>query len=480
MSSAKITLAILEAVKRSPVEFITRFLKNPDGTAAQPHPGQIELLMALVNGVTDLVAACGRQWGKSVVLAWYICWFLIRYKNRQVYIIAPTLDQARIIFNEVSRHFRAYPLNMLLSKKITDFPFPSIQLINGSACHARGGNSPQYIRGKPAHLVIEDEAAFIKEGVHPNVIEPMLTVTGKMDGSAILRISTPFGQGDFFDGAEAARKDQSGRSRFFHFSSLDNPHADKERLFRVRDRYGEDSLIWQTEYLANFAASDLAVFAWADIKAAYEGYPGINKENGSVLFPQKAQSGHRYTQGVDLANRRDYFVSAMLDASDPLYAYMVRMDRLQQKGYATYKSIVRANYNAYNSSPTMIDATSLGESVVEDLGDINPEGFIYTGTSKFDIVHNLVRMFNERRIGIPFLRDIVDELRYFEYEMTPAGKLKMEARQGHDDIVMALALAASLASRPLYTGFFKGVDLDELGRPRQKKLPRDYTPNDDE
>lgn len=478
MSSAKITLAILEAVKRSPVEFIRRFLKNPDGTAAEPHIGQIELLNALVAGVIDLVAACGRQWGKSVVLAWYICWFLLRYKNRQVYIVAPTLDQARIIFNEVARHFRAYPLNLLLAKKITEHPFPSIQLLNGSAVHARGGNSPQYIRGKPAHLVIEDEAAFIKEGVHPNVIEPMLTVTGKMEGSAILRISTPFGQGDFFEGAEAARKDTSGRSKFFHFSSLDNPHADKERLYRVRDRYGEDSLIWQTEYLANFAASDLAIFPWSDIKAAYENYPV--GENGQITFPAKAQQGHRYTQGVDLANRRDYFVAALLDATDPLYAYMVRMDRLQQKGYATYKSIVRANYNAYNSASTMIDATSLGESVAEDLADINPEPFIYTGTSKYDIVHNLVRMFNERRIGIPFNRDIVDELRYFEYEMTPAGKLKMEARQGHDDIVMALALSGSLASRPLYTGFFRGVDLDELGHARHKKLPKDYTPNDED
>ena len=457
-----------EAIKKSPVEFVRLMLKNPDGTPSDPHEGQIQLLIALISGINDLVVSAGRQWGKSIVLGWYVVWFALRYKNRQIYIVAPTLDQARIIFNEVSRHFREFPLRLMLAKRVTDFPFPKIELLNGSQIHARGANSPQYIRGKPAHLIIEDEAAFIKDGVHPNVIEPMLTVTGRMEGSAILRISTPFGQGDFYDGAISAQKDQSGKSKFFHFSSLDNPHADKNRLFRIRDRYGEQSLLWQTEYLALFADSDLAIFPWADIKYAYEHFPGYT-EKGTLQFPIPAKPGSRYVQGVDLANRRDYFVTTVLDATDPLYAPMVRMDRLQQKGYAYYKGLLRSNFNAYNSPRTLIDATSLGESVVEDLRDIGAEGYTYTSTSKYDIVHNLVRMFNEHRIGIPLDRDIIDELRFFQYEITPSKKLKMEAKQGHDDIVMSLALSGQLASQPLYTGFFYAVDMEPYSDPFKRE-----------
>lgn len=472
----------MEIVRSSPIEFIRRFLTSADGEPALPHSGQEAVLTAVMNPLLkDTVIVAGRQWGKSILLSWFICWFLMRYPNRHVWIIAPTLDQARIIFNEVAGHFRRYPLNTMLAKKIVEFPFPALYTSNGSICHARGANSPQYIRGNPADLIIEDEAAFIKEGVHTNVIEPMLTVTGKKDGNGIIRISTPFGTGDFYNGAHAAELDTTGRSKYFHFTSLDNPHADVRRLHAIRDLYGESSLIWQTEYMGNLEIADLSIFPFADIKWAYEHYPYTTKE-GEQEYPQSPVAGHRYVQGVDLANRSDYFVASLFDVTNPMLSHMVRHDRMQLKGYTTYKAIVRQNYHAFNSPKTLIDATSLGESVVEDLQDIGAEGFRFTGSqAKYDLVHNLVRMLNEHRITIPYDRDIIDELRYFSYEITPSKRVKMEARQGHDDIVMALALAAQLASQPYMTGFFLGVDFDGFGNPTHvKRMPRNYDPFKDE
>lgn len=173
---------------------------------------------------------------------------------------------------------------------------------------------------------------------------------------------------------------------------------------------------------------------------------------------------------------RDFFVATVLDTTDPRLAVQVRHDRMQKKGYATYKSVVRANYSAYNQTRTLIDATSLGESVVEDLRDIGAEGYKFTGTeAKYDITHNLVRMFNEHRIAIPFQRELVDELRFFQYKFTPSKKLKMEAKEGHDDYVMSLALAGELASRPSYTGFFLG-GLKAVSIHKPPKLPPNYDP----
>lgn len=459
---------------QDPLTFITTFLRHPDGSPIEPHHAQIEIINAFMAGTFDLVIAAGRQFGKSTVLGWLVVWYILRYPARHVYIVAPSLDQARIIYDEVARHFEG-PLRVMLKRKPVDFPFPHIELLNGSHVHGRGANSPKYIRGKLVHLMIEDEAAYFKDGIHPNTIEPMFTVTSTMEHTGIIRISTPFGQGDFFDGAMAAQNDTTGRSKFLHYSSLDNPYANRSLLEQIRDRYGEDSLIWQTEYLAEFADSDLAIFNSADIKAAYQNYP-YQSDQGRVEYPISPKGGHRYVQGVDLANMRDYFVSTVLDTSDPRQAIQVRHDRLQKKGYATYKSIVRANYSSYNQARTLVDATSLGESVVEDLRDIGAEGYKFTSNeAKYDIVHNLVRMFNERRIAIPYQRDLIDELRFFQYEITPAKKLKMEAKQGHDDYVMSLAMAGQLASQPLFTGFFQGVDISALGMSK-KKLPEDYDP----
>lgn len=463
---------IKDALRDDPVAFVRMLLKEPDGTPSEPHPGQVEMLHTIL-GKKDCVFVTGRQWGKSKGMGWYIAWWMLRYPHRHVRIFAPTLDQARIIFNEVANMFRTYPLNSMLAKKIVDFPFPEIALTNGTHCHARGANSPEYIRGQPTHLAVVDEASYIKEGVFPNVIEPLFTVTGKTEGNGLIRISTPFGQGDFADAAMAAQGDKSGTKAYLHFTSLDNPYADKERLYAIRDYYGEDSLIWQSEYMGNFAASDMAIFSAKDIKWAYENYPGYNERGELTNYPQLVVPSHNYVQGVDLANRSDYFVATILDATNDRSIIQARHDRLQQKGYAHYKGVVRQNFNSYNKARTLVDATSLGESVTEDLRDIAAEGYKFTSQSKYDLVHNTVRLFNEHRLKIPYIRELIDELKYFQYEITPAKNVKMEAKQGHDDYVMSLALAGQLASQPLFTGFFRGVDL-EPGN--SLKRPPDYDP----
>jgi hypothetical protein len=451
----KKTLKLTDRAFDDPIVFITTFLRHPDGSPITPHQAQIQIIQAFMSGVFDLVIAAGRQFGKSTVLGWLVVWYILHFSNRHVYIVAPSLDQARIIYDEVARHFEG-PLRVMVKRKPVEFPFPHIELVNGSHVHGRGSNSPKYLRGKLVHLLIEDEAAYFKDGIHPNTIEPMFTVTSNMEHTGIIRISTPFGEGDFLEGAQAAQKDTTGHSAFMHFTSFDNPYANKPLLEGFRERYGEDSLLWRTEYLAEFADSDLAVFASQDIKWAYENYP-YQTEQGRLEYPVQVKSGHRYVQGADLANMRDYFVDTVLDATDPRLAVQVRHDRLQKKGYATYKSIVRANYYGYNHTRTLLDATSLGESVVEDLRDISAEGYKFSGSeAKYDIVHNLVRMFNEHRLAIPFIRELVDELRNFQYEITPAKRIRMEAKQGHDDYVMALSMAGQLASQPLFTGFFLG------------------------
>lgn len=443
-----------------PVDFARIFLRHPDGKPVSFHEAQLAIVNAFMEtpNYIDLVIEAGRQLGKSTGLAWFVCWYLVRFSGRQVYIVAPSLDQARIIYDEIVRQFTTTALSVFIKGHPVDFPFPHLALLNGSHVHGRGANSPKYLRGKTPHLLIEDEAAFFKDGLHPETIEPMFTVTSNMDYTGIIRISTPFGEGDFAEGVLSAKRDTTGGSKYLHFTSFDNPYANRKRLEGIRDRYGENSLLWRTEYLAESVGNELAVFAPEDIKWAYEHYPYVT-EHGTVQYPYPAQKAHQYVQGVDLANRRDYFVDTILDTTNPLWV-QVNHSRLQRRGYAYYKQVVRSNWSRYNNAKTLVDATSLGESVVEDLADIRAEGYRFTGsTAKYDIVHNLVRALNEHRIAIPMVRELVSELQNFQYEITPSKNLKMEAKEGHDDYVMSLALSAELASRPsvsFFLGGFKG------------------------
>jgi hypothetical protein len=410
----------------------------------------VEVLRGIVAD-TDLVT--GRQFGKSTSFGWDGTWYGTTHSNREVYCFGPTLDQAKIVWNEIARHFREpSPLSVLVEGKIVEFPFPLIKLVNGTRIHARGANSAKYIRGHVCHRGYADEAAFFKEGILGDVIEPMFLVAGRQADSALIKTSTPFGQGEFY---ESYHRPSDEDHRSFHFTSYDNPYADRKRLERAKARYGEDSLRWRTEYLGEWPDAEMAVFPWQDIKAAYEAYPYDQ-------FPVAPDPQHRYLQGVDLANRSDYFVASVADCTNPSLVVKVRQDRFQKRGYTFYKGLIRSNYGSYNHARTLLDATTLAESVVEDLADINAEGYAFTGSqAKYEVVQELARLMSEHRWAMPFDRDMVDEYRYFEYEVTPSKRVKMEARKGHDDIVMADALVAHLALIPRMLGFFQPVSLHQ-------------------
>jgi phage terminase large subunit-like protein len=451
-----------------PVEFAHTFLIDRNGNPLRLHDGQIELLHGIQRYT---VIAAGRQWGKSTSMGVEATWFGATHANRQIWIIAPSLEQSRIIFDEIVYHFSHPPLSYLVKGKIKEYPFPQITLVNGTQFHARGANSPQYIRGNRSHLTIIDEAAHMKDKVITDAIEPMMTVTGQEPGSAQIMISTPFGRGAFYDAYMAAKV--RGDGAYFHYTSLDNPYADQENLERIKQRYGESSFLWQTEYMAEFLDDDMSVFPWKDVQWAYENYPYVTPKTGRIQFPYQPLSGHRYLQGTDLANQRDFFVSAILDGTDAEAGILVRYDRWQRRGYSAAKRNIRDNYARYNHARTLIDATTLAESVVEDLHDIRAEGYKFTGsTAKYEIVQELARSFSEHKLRIPQDQTLLDELRYFAYSITPSKNLKIEASQGHDDTVMALALANHLFIERRGRILVAGV-----GSPNQYRRPPAPKPN---
>lgn len=388
---------ITPAVRDDPVEFVKQILHG------NPHQGQVEVL----RGYKQTTAVeWGRQAGKSRGISWLAEWYLTTHANREILLLAPSLDQTRIIFDQIAADFRRPPLSLLVDGKVKEYPFPEIRLLNGSKLYARGANSPQFIRGHSPHLVIGDEAAFFKDGTISQVIEPLQTVTSMFPDSALILISTPFGEGEFNSIARQCQQEATeGNPKFayFHLTSLDNPYANIERLLAIRDRYGEDSLIWKQEYLAIADLDYMAVFSSKDIKWALQNYPFADQFNIPPI------NTHRYVQGVDLANRRDYYVSTILDITDKDVAHLIHMDRWNQRGWAVNKSNVRENYHRFNRCSTCIDATTLAESVVEELSDVHPEGYKFTGSSaKYEVVHELVRMFAEHRITIPNVPIILD------------------------------------------------------------------------
>lgn len=138
--------------------------------------------------------------------------------------------------------------------------------------------------------------------------------------------------------------------------------------------------------------------------------------------------------GVDLAKSIDWTVVTGLDAN----GHVCFFDRWQGDWGQTKTKILQ--YIGW--VPTLVDATGVGNPVVEDLqaAGANVEGYTFTQQSKQKLMQGLASAIQNNEISV-LKGTMQDELEAFEYTYTPSG-VKYEAPAGtHDDTVMSLALA---------------------------------------
>ena len=144
---------------------------------------------------------------------------------------------------------------------------------------------------------------------------------------------------------------------------------------------------------------------------------------------------HAVVWGVDLARTMDWTVCVGLDVCGRVAAFA----RWQRVPWSETSSRI---LELVGSSPALVDATGVGDPVVEGLarkaGQIEP--FKFTAQSKQDLMAGLVTAIQSREITFPD-GAIRAELETFEYEQR-GGRWYYSAPDGmHDDCVMALALA---------------------------------------
>ena len=161
----------------------------------QPHAGQRGFLEA--SGRLK-VLACGRRWGKTSACAALVARALCGEVPAKVLIVAPTLDQARILFDRVLE----FAGKLFGSEVVAKYsPYPRLEF-GGHEVVARSGHSPRSLRGHEATHIIVDEAAFVPGSLVPDTLLPMLATTG---GEMTL-ISTPNGFNGFWRMFEFAKR----------------------------------------------------------------------------------------------------------------------------------------------------------------------------------------------------------------------------------------------------------------------------------
>jgi len=411
---------------RDPVLFTQIFLNH------KPHEAQEQILRDKHQFVT---VVAGRRFGKTKCMAFSAIHYAVTHPESIQFILAPSYNQANIMFWEITTLLSKSVLVHLI-ERVYKTPFSRIIFKNSSEIHARSTTKPEYLRGHKAHRAILDEAAYIPDDVVSQVVEPMLA---DYNGSWI-KIGTPFGKNHFYDSYLKGQSGEFPDYSSYRFPSTANPHISHEFIEKKKMEYGESSIIFRTEYLAEFVEDQNAVFRWVDIQ----------KNVANIELIDRGELGKVYTIGCDLAKYQDYTVIAVLDVTNKPFK-LVHFQRFNRRPYAEVIMRLKDLYRRFNYAKVLIDSSGVGDPVLEDLQDIGAEGYVFTSKSKVQLIQRLQAAIENGEVKYPHIEELIKELQFFEYQLTRQG-IKMEARSGfHDDCVIALALAVWAAGhrRPL-------------------------------
>jgi hypothetical protein len=373
------------------------------------------------------VGACGRRWGKSESTAIDVALFALERHGASQLILAPSEDQTRIIMGEVSN--RLWQIEDAASNLIEKrTPYHTIQIISSSppsVITARTvGPDGRGLRGRKAHRVIVDEAAYVADSVMESVVGPILA---DYDGELVL-ISTPAGRNHFWRAFERGRDPDQPRYRSFQFPSSLNPHLSADYL--ANEQATKPERVWMVEYLAEFADADGLVFR--NVAACCGG------------DWEEPRAGRLYAAGLDLARVNDYTVLSIVDVAS---RRLVLLDRYNKIDWPLQVQRVAVACRRYNRASLLVEVNNVGDAILGDIrrAGVNARGFETTVSSKPDLIDALAVAFEQASIHLPDREKapvLIDEILSYAYQRTGAGYVRMGAPDGsHDDCVVSLALA---------------------------------------
>ena len=455
--------------------YVNAFLKKlaPVWT---PHEGQREFLVCR-NKIR--VLACGRRWGKTDACAVAILSEMFGKKETRHLILAPTLDQAKLLFDRVRELLECVNVALLDSGelhppapssfcrdakgrwaksvaaqneegelddtsarrhlhppapspsrqgegefriKVSNSPYPKLTFGKHTVV-ARSGHVGRSLRGNEATHVIVDEAAFVPEALVTEVAMPMLAT----NNGRLTLISTPNGLNHFWKFFQMGINGEHGVwSRTA--PSSESPHVSKSFLKVQRELISERA--YQIEYEADFVDLVGSVFSGEAI------------EECSSLEPMEVEGS--ICGGVDWGRYKDYTAVAVVQGTRQA-AQVRELQMFRQHSWPDMVGRAAQIFRRFSNIFVSGDGTGNGDSVTamlrEELGK-PVECVVFTNARKQQLIDGLKTLLERRALRFEPNPELIKQLKHFETKVSASGNQIMNARSGyHDDLVIALALA---------------------------------------
>jgi len=364
---------------------------------------------------------CGRRAGKTFLAVFEMLQKIKRHKGDnklQIGWVAPTYQNSKRgidTFKIIARDLISTGMCKITSTS------PYTINIDGHKVYFLTAENPDAIRGYYFDYLIIDEAAFVSDDIYNNVLKPTL-----MDKSGdLLAISTPQGSRGFFYELYIAGKNEAiTNTKSFSWPTYKNPYIKEADIEDMRNSL--PSLTFRQEVLAEFIASDNQVFQ--TVSNCFDGKP--------------CTCGCNTIIGCDLAKKVDYTVLVTICPECYTIKNVMRHNKVP---WGEQQSKIVGEYNYRNARKIYIDATGIGDVVIDNLKDSNIiiEPIIFSNTSKNKMVSDLITYIEQGKLRwdndlFPIL---AEELLCLERTVGKNTVSYNAATNGHDDVVMATALA---------------------------------------
>lgn len=294
----------------------------------------------------------------------------------------------------------------------------SITYKNGCIQRFIGTEDPDSHRGTNPIDVVFDEYSEMKEEVWTAIFQPVLR---ENKGTATF-VFTPKGRNHSYKLLEMAKENEQW------FWSVKNVHDtgvfSEEELEEVRRQTPQ--ALFDQEYLCEFLQDASSFF---------------RRVRENIYTPTDELLKNNYSLGVDLAKYQDWTVLTPFDLNT---FKVLPQDRFNQVDWNLQKSRIEATARRHRDADITIDATGVGDPIVEDLQrtglTINP--FKFTATSRTELLNHLSMLIEQDKIQLPNDEGLLTELETMRYELSDKGKISIQVPEGlHDDRIMSLALA---------------------------------------
>jgi hypothetical protein len=449
--------------------------------------------------------------GKSYALAVAVTIYMFFKRFRDlIFVLAPSEDQAALIFGYVYRNFKD---NKFLDSLVDNYKFhnkPHIRMKGGTMMRRAPlapSNQGQAIRGQHPTLCIVDESPLIDDRLFVDNVEPAI-VSNK---APFINLGTPKSKDNhmwrylYDDGYAGSftRLHYTWRDAVKPGDAYSAPYTEVEMLDKMTE-WGEDSIYWRTEYECEFVESVSNVFNPEKIKACLHEY--------EVTTPESLESGRDYgpniTVGVDVGKSVNSTVitgwrreKSMGDIVGDDIARLIYIEEINPRtgghDIPFQRQRIMDVSNALGADKLIVDCTGIGGAIEQDLRlacinsapQIHFIGFVFTGGprgTKTQMYRDYQSFIQQGRVIVPspdnllphqakvinkWIREHFD----LQYTMDAANKTEKIAAPDtkHDDYCdsSAMGLHATLSMLP-GAGSFGNADLKQ-GSPR--KVQRDFS-----